>query len=186
MEKPLRRKDMAVYTTLRQEHGTSMKMFSLLEKLAAAGSGSSSSLDRIVHLLERYVDECHHGKEERAVFPALLAVEAPAAGELTEELAAEHAQARQLLDTLKQGLAEASETGSSEAFQRTAQSYAQLMRTHIRKENARLLPLCRERLQGQDDRQVESRMAMAEQDLLEPGEKEVLLQSLDELAGNLA
>lgn len=176
---------MDVQASLRQEHGTSMKMFSLLQKLLEISepeeSGRDGPLPEMLRLLERYVDDCHHSKEERAVFPRLVKAEAAGALELTRELADEHLQARTLLQRIKEEISGSTSSGAGHPLAEAAQDYLQLMRRHIRKENARLLPMCRDYLQGQAGSRVLELMNGVENELFEAGEKEQILKTFEDL-----
>jgi len=175
---------MSIQENLRQEHGTAMKMFALLQKVLdqeGGGPDRDDLLRSVLLLLKRYVDDCHHGKEERVLFPELERLGQEDAQSLTADLRKEHESAADLMSAMLDDLP-GREAGGTESIRDRGGRYLDLMRAHIRRENAELLPLCGERFQAETDRLVRERMEEAETDLLEPGEKERILAELSRLS----
>jgi hemerythrin-like domain-containing protein len=161
-----------------------MKMFALLQKVLDQDEGGPDRNDllrSVLLLLKRYVDDCHHGKEERVLFPELERQGAEDAQGLTADLRKEHESAAHLMSAMLDDLARR-EAGGTASIRDRAGRYLDLMRAHIRRENADLLPLCGERFQAETDRFVLERMEEVETDLLEPGEKERILAELSRLS----
>jgi hemerythrin-like domain-containing protein len=82
---------------LRREHQLIQRGLLLLERAGrrlVAGRGvDETALTRLVDLIRRLVDRCHHGKEEGALFPAIRRKGLPPGDQLTR-LLAEHAEGR--------------------------------------------------------------------------------------------
>lgn len=138
--------------SLREEHGNIMKMLAVLQKFFAKPEESmeaeAKDLDALIEFFEIYVDQYHHGKEERHLFPALSRARIADIDSLINGLIDDHRQARMNMEQIKShAVAIHSRTGvyqneCSEEVRR----YVELIRKHIRKENAKLLPLIEEGL----------------------------------------
>ena len=108
----------------------------MLKVIKAMGinAGVRQSLDkedveRIVRLLETFVDAAHEIKEESALFPLVMD---RAAGNVREKLQAqvfEHNQERSLIE----GMREAMMTSNSEDFAYDATRLAEFLAEHVRK-----------------------------------------------------
>jgi hemerythrin-like domain-containing protein len=138
--------------TLREEHGTIMKMLAVLQKFFAKSmdlkGGQAKDLETLIEFFEIYVDRYHHGKEEQHLFPALSLARIPDIDSLIKSLIEDHYQARKEMEQVKSH-AEAIHSYSEDApgeFTEAAQRYVELVRKHIRKENSELLPLIEEKL----------------------------------------
>ncbi len=138
--------------TLREEHGTIMKMLVVLQKFFAKSSnltdGQVKDFETLIEFFEIYVDRYHHGKEEHHLFPALSLARIPNIDSLIKSLVEDHDQAREEMEQMKShAVAIHSRSGfDRNEFTEAAQRYVELVRKHIRKENSELLPLIEERL----------------------------------------
>jgi len=179
---------MTVQSLLRREHGMAMRMLAVLKKLLESvedgTEGGTEDLESVLLVLEGYVDRCHHGKEERLVFP-----EVRKAGEgdmevMVDELALDHGKAADLLRRMKEEVPSGPSFSKLdvEALEPLARSYIELMREHIRKENARLLPLCEAVFPEEASGSALRRMEALDEELLGPGRKGTLLEDLEKLS----
>ena len=131
---------------LREEHGLIMKVLSRFQSLIKdeghPREACIHALGTIFDFLEVHVDQCHHGKEETILFPAMTDMKIVDLTNLLEELCLEHEAARGLLDVLRAELRASKNDAPfpDDAFAGQSEKYITLVRTHIRKENARLLP----------------------------------------------
>src|SRR5208337_2676024 len=91
--------------TLREEHGTIMKMLAVLQKFFANSmdlkDGQVKDLETIIEFFEIYVDRYHHGKEEHHLFPALSLARIPNIDPLIKSLVEDHYQARKEMEQMK-------------------------------------------------------------------------------------
>lgn len=131
---------------LREEHAACMKIFMALqqicERLKKNEEGLRELLEKIISFLEVYVDQCHHEKEERFLFQALVDAEIPGIEDLVSELRLEHQTGRVLVKEMKtqmEGFYEGTGSSPSELVDISGQ-YIGIFRKHIRRENAELLP----------------------------------------------
>ena len=101
---------------LQGEHIVILENLEVLESLGP--------FDRELDFLARYVDECHHAKEELALFPALTS---RGLGEdaLVEEALEQHREARRLIGEMR-------ETHSRSIASR----YVELIKSHVEMEDS--------------------------------------------------
>jgi hemerythrin-like domain-containing protein len=138
--------------SLREEHGTIMKMLVVLQnyftKPVDLKEGEAKDLEALIEFFEIYVDRYHHGKEEQHLFPALSRTQAPGIDSLINSLIDDHRHARMNMEQIKSyTVAIHSYTGADHSeFSKGVQRYVELVRKHIRKENSELLPLIEESL----------------------------------------
>lgn len=128
---------------LREEHEGITLMLKILEKVCAEMEAKEKvdqgHLERIVEFFKIFVDQCHHGKEEEFLFPAIIPME----GKLIGILLGEHSQGRSYVRAMGQGLTRMKKfDGSASAeYAANAQKYIALMTQHIQKENNVLFPM---------------------------------------------
>jgi hemerythrin-like domain-containing protein len=158
---------------LRREHVHVLRMLKVLEairpRLAQGESLPSDDWESIVTFLRVFVDRCHHGKEERVLFPALVQVADDQTRTLVEELLVEHVEGRQLVAALAAAVgagptlpgAEERHRGFDQpAADAAIEGYVALIRPHVLSEEERLFPFAdaslapefQETLQGEYDR----------------------------------
>jgi hemerythrin-like domain-containing protein len=129
---------------LRREHGATMKVLSRLQKWirepGAPPGAAGQALEAALAFMAVYVDQCHHGKEEKILFPELEASGNAELADLVSELRREHELARGMLDGLRAACRRSDNGIPDGEFADQAKALIALVRTHVRKENARLLP----------------------------------------------
>ena len=130
-----------IIAELRHEHDVILGALPILERMAARAARGHLPADdagELIGFLRAFVDQCHHGKEEALLFPALIAAGLAEHGGFLDELHAEHVQGRALV----QAMAQACGNGRPGAdFAAAASTYAAQLRTHIDKENTALFSM---------------------------------------------
>jgi len=98
-------------------------------------------LDAVATVITEFGDKCHHGKEERALFPALSAASPKVGAELARRLTSDHRAFRQIVGTMRGQIpaAEGSK-GEREKLAKNLGTYAKLLREHIGVETKQLFP----------------------------------------------
>ncbi len=95
-------------------------------------------IEKFLKFLKEFADKCHHGKEEAILFPALITAGISKHSEAIDVMLQEHTEGRdwiaQMESSIKPEL-------KPKAFIRAAQGYADLLRSHIQKENEILFPM---------------------------------------------
>jgi len=111
----------------------------------------------IVNYLDGFLDRCHHPKEDRWLFPAVLR-RAPEAAGIVTALEREHERGAVLLRTLREALAEYEYRGREAfpAFRDAAREYLRFERDHAYREERELLPLARRCLTEEDWRGIDA------------------------------
>jgi hemerythrin-like domain-containing protein len=128
---------------LKEEHEGITLMLRILEKVCgkmeATGEVDIGHLERISEFFKIFVDQCHHGKEEDLLFPAIIPMEQKLIGLLLRE----HSQGRSYVRSMGQELTQMKkiEGLTSVEYAANAQKYIALMTQHIQKEDNVLFPM---------------------------------------------
>jgi hemerythrin-like domain-containing protein len=129
---------------LRDEHRVILRALDLLETAAGRPAGGAHVPDawwaELAAWFADFADRNHHGKEEGALFPAMVKAGVPQEGGPVGVMLAEHAEGRALVRTLA--------AGSEAERVRAAREYVALLRAHIAKEHDVLFPLADAVLEG--------------------------------------
>jgi len=90
-----------------------------------------------------FEDGCHHGKEERVLFPALRGNGFSEGSSVVAVMLAEHAEGRQLAQMMRLALErfQAGDERYRAAVIKHALEYVRLLRQHIQKEDSLLFPI---------------------------------------------
>lgn len=126
---------------LRHEHEAILMALRILDSISAqvrAGKVSKEDVTQFLGFLREFADTCHHGKEERLLFPAMLEAGSPMDGGPVSVMLAEHARGRELVAEMTRA---STPNLQPAAFQAAASAYATHLRQHIDKENAVLFPM---------------------------------------------
>ncbi len=145
---------MQATNVLRDEHQGILAMLAVVEAAAfRVCNGKDIPADLFVNAVgffRNFADKCHHGKEEKQLFPALVEHGIPNAGGPVGIMLAEHDQGRALIRQMSD-LAERYARGDravAEPLSETVLAYVQLLRGHIAKENNVLFPMADRVLSG--------------------------------------
>lgn len=145
-----------------KEHGQIRLMLRILEKitikLEAGEIIPADRLENINEFLQVFGDKCHHGKEEKYLFPAIKAVGNKNDIKLVEELLTEHAQGRKYIINI--------------AKAENARNYVALLTEHIRKEDLILFPIANQKLSAEKQAAMEKGFAQIEEKVIGPGRHE--------------
>jgi hemerythrin-like domain-containing protein len=148
---------------LRNEHALILRAVDILDEVVRRLEGGDvirpASLGPLVDFFRLFADDCHHAKEEGALFPEL---EEAGYGKSPGPLAVlrlEHEEGRARLRTLAVAIRHFERKESRERFVIAAREYSALLRHHIRKENDGLLVLADRVLGPAQDRWLVSAFA---------------------------
>jgi hemerythrin-like domain-containing protein len=126
---------------LMNEHGSIQAAILVMDRMSAAlQKNSPVELDDIrllLDFLKGFADQCHHGKEEGFLFPAMVKAGVPDKGGVIGVMLAEHAQGRQLIRDMEAAISNGLD---SPQLCRLNGRFATLYKNHIRKENGLLFP----------------------------------------------
>ncbi len=132
---------------LMDEHRVIERVLTALEK--AAGSAAENKPIQPGYFLEAadfikgFADGCHHAKEEKVLFEAMVSSGIPREGGPVGVMLAEHEQGRTFVRAMRAGAEKwqaGDDTGRSEVVV-AANGYVELLRAHIYKEDNVLFPL---------------------------------------------
>jgi hemerythrin-like domain-containing protein len=170
---------------LMDEHRVIEQVLCCLENLVnryeAGGTFDSTSARQALDFFRQFADRCHHGKEERHLFPLLEARGFARQGGPTGVMLHEHEEGRRLLAAM----AKAVEHDGPSEFVPHARAYVRLLREHIRKEDQCLFPMAAGILSGSDAELLAQRFEHAENAEMGAGTHEQYLQLANDLAERL-
>jgi hemerythrin-like domain-containing protein len=163
-------------------------MLEILEKISGRmASGKSANLDhleKIIEFLSVFADQCHHGKEEDILFPALEKVGIPREGGPIGVMLNEHDHGREHIRAMRRALGELKEGRNGAAdFVRAAKGYVELLRNHILKENDVLFIMAEESLSGEEQKRLFDAFETMEREKIGVGRHEAFHRLMDELTG---
>lgn len=139
---------------LTAEHGPIKLMLRVLEQICAKIENDETipeeHLKQAVEFIRGFADECHHGKEERLLFPAMKENQIAEEISLIDELIEEHKTGR----AYARGMQEAAVANEMPLFAQSAQSYISLLDRHIDKENNVLFPMADKSLSNEKQNEL--------------------------------
>jgi len=173
---------------LKAEHGGILRMLEILQTIVGKmGSGKEfpeEHIKQIMEFLKVFVDKCHHGKEEEFLFPALEEAGVPREGGPIGVMLEEHQTGRELIGKMDASL-EGLGTGSIDAestFKEAAETYIELLRQHIDKENNFLFPMADERPSQGRQHRMSGQFERLERKRIGEGRHEAFHKLLEDLA----
>ncbi|WP_366922519.1 hemerythrin domain-containing protein [Metallumcola ferriviriculae] len=173
---------MRVTEELVHEHEVIKRLLGLLETACRRlDDGKEVDMDFFhgsVSFLRQFADTCHHGKEEKVLFPELERVGVPVDGGPIGQMLTEHERGRKLIAAIEDGADHHRLTQIKEA----ARSYVNMLRDHIVKENEVLFPLADKLMIEEKGEKVIAEFERIEVDVMGEGAHEKLLGELDRLA----
>lgn len=180
---------MRAVEVLRDEHNAALTVLGLVEAAAtAAEQGQPVPADIFADVqafLTTFIDECHHHKEETAVFPRLLAAEG--GRELVQQLEADHDRGRRLTEEFVAAVAEyrPGDAATGARLAAATRDYAAVLRAHIDAETNLLYPVMERELAHADGAIVDA-FDRIELEEIGEGTHEQLHGMIDSLPGRIA
>lgn len=125
----------------------------MTDRAMKTGRLEAEPAEQAIAFIKGFADGCHHGKEEKRLFPAMEAKGMPRDGGPIGVMLHEHVVGRTHVQgmALHREKASAGDGAALSAFASHAHGYANLLRQHIQKEDRILFPMA-ERLMSDDDR----------------------------------
>jgi len=123
------------------------------ERLESGHLLNRDRAERALEILRNFADKCHHGKEERHLFPMLESRGVPRDSGPIGVLLHEHVEGRNHVRAMARAATGASEGDpqGGPTFVRHALAYVTLLRQHIQKEEQVLFPMAEQMLGPADD-----------------------------------
>jgi hemerythrin-like domain-containing protein len=170
------------------EHRVIEQVLACLEAMAsecvAEGTLDVSAARQAIDFFRNFGDRCHHGKEERLLFPLMEVRGFASEDGPIDRMRYEHMLGRQYLDALA-AATDAASTGDQQALLRfayRARDYSYWLRGHIVKEDQRLFPMANRALTEEDQAALLRAFERAEAHEMGTGAHEEYLHVADELA----
>ncbi|RJQ31773.1 MAG: hypothetical protein C4562_04835 [Actinobacteria bacterium] len=132
---------MDAFEELRKEHSEIMRLVSLMKHTVAHLRANQELPEQFVQdmldFITGFADKCHHGKEEKVLFPLLKSRQLSQGDlDLIDQLLEDHAQGRSFVAAMKESfkLYQNGDSGAVSELADNMESYANLLPGHIKKE----------------------------------------------------
>lgn len=164
------------------EHRVIEQVLNVLEKIAeraeTTGTFDRQDASNAVAFFRTFADQCHHGKEEAQLFPAMEAKGFPRDGGPTGVMIAEHEFGRACV----RGMAAAIEQGNAREFAEHARQFIGMLRQHIQKEDHCLFAMADQAFSAAEQEQLLASFEKVEREDIGTGTHEKLLKIANTLA----
>jgi hemerythrin-like domain-containing protein len=137
-------------SSLRSEHEVILKALNVLNILESNKLEVREDLLKILEFIENFVDNCHHVKEEKALFPILEEKGFPSYTGPIFVMLNEHNQLRELIPKIRENL-------KNEEFNElefNLASLSSILTSHIDKENSVLFPMAESLISENEDEEL--------------------------------
>lgn len=182
------RADMKPTTILMDEHRVIVQTLDCLDQIIAEantrGRLDTDSAADALNFFRLFADQCHHGKEETHLFPAMEAKGFPRENGPTGVMLAEHELGRRCIRQMSEssGGAGQGDPAALRQFSKAGHNYSALLRQHIQKEDHCLFSMADNAFSEQDQRNLMEKFKKVETEEMEPGAHAKLLESANTLA----
>jgi hemerythrin-like domain-containing protein len=164
--------------TLKQEHQVILSVLDAAEREAESIRTSGKVRETVIHqlldFLRNFADRCHHAKEENILFKKLVERGFPANSGPIWVMLHEHDEGREHLKNIERKLSPALEQDADALadIAESLESYADLLRSHISKEDNALYPMADDLLTPEDQAELEEAFERVEREEMGEGEHE--------------
>lgn len=170
---------------LMREHSTIKIMLGIMKNIAdniAEKKGADAGdLEKILDFLKNYADKCHHGKEEEALFPAMVNAGMPRESGPIAVMYADHILGRKYISHIENALNDYRNGKSDKPIEIALLNYIDLLRGHILKEDSILFPMAERILPEMAQDQLAKRFVIIEELVIGHGIHEQYNQLLENL-----
>jgi hemerythrin-like domain-containing protein len=179
---------------LKREHRAIESVLDSLERASQAVKGGREVPAWVVadglDFIRSFADRCHHGKEEGRLFPLFGERGLPARGGPIQMMLIEHQEGRKYVRQAAAGYEKwvAGDAEAGAAMAGALQSYIELLRGHIYKEDNILYPMGDGLITPEDDRLLVKQFDEVEEKEMGPGLHEKyheMIEKLEEETGRL-
>ena len=169
------------------EHEAIKKMLGIMDKISENIKNNkevdTNDIEDIIEFLKTFADKCHHGKEENALFPALVLAGIPKENGPIGVMLHEHTLGRGYIKEIETST-EDFKAGNSNSIQLIANSllsYVNLLQNHIQKEENVLFKMADKVLSNQVQDDVYEQFEKIEEEVVGHG----IHEQFHELLNNL-
>lgn len=167
------------------EHQSIKKILNIIEeitdKIDMGTTVNNEDLGKVLEFLKIYVDKCHHSKEEKFLFPAMIESGIPAMGGIIEVLLAEHDIGRGLVKEMNSAINNSDESVNLKTFSENARSYVELVRSHIQKEDTDGFLQANEKISNQKQQELISEFNNLEKEIIGEAQHAKFEKTLEDL-----
>jgi len=177
---------------LKSEHRVVEEMLELLglaaEKLHSDEPVNPEVFSKAVDFARNFVDKCHHAKEERHLFPELVAKGIPDKGGPVGVMLNEHELGRMHVRSMAQALAtmDSDRHTATHALIMYAREYVALLKAHISKEDGILFTMADRVLPPSEQAALEHQFELVEMEEMGEGVHERYHHLIEEVRGELS
>jgi hemerythrin-like domain-containing protein len=169
---------------LMQEHEAILIALNVIEKMSERvrldKEVDYKDIKEMIRFLRIFADECHHGKEEIYLFPALEEIGVQNEGGPIGIMLAQHKKGRELVNKMELSLE--NNSISKDAFVESASDNVNLLREHIEKENTLTFPFTDANLPESKQDELMSDFEKLEKEVIGNGVHEELHTLLEEFS----
>lgn len=174
-------------TILKEDHREIRKLLSAFDGMAAFITQKDSlpdeDLEKAFAVAVEFADKCHHGKEERALFPAIAEASRNIGAELARRLTSDHRAFRKLVGTMHEQVSDATVKKESRAvLAKQIGTYTRLLREHMKVEEQKLIPEVMKSLKPAQRNEVSEQFEKIEEETMGHGAHEKYIEIIDQLA----
>ncbi len=177
---------------LMHEHKAIKVMASIMDKIAANirnnKNPDTEEIEKIIDFLRTFADKCHHGKEETALFPALVGAGMSNESGPVAVMLHEHDLGRGFIKNMALSV-EAMKAGDKSTINQLAaamEEYVLLMQNHIQKEEKILFPMADKLLPAAKQDEIYIAFERIEEDVVGHGVHERYHEFLDQMKAKYA
>jgi len=169
---------------LMHEHKAIMVALDVMEKMQERARDDkeidTGDIQEMLDFLRVFADKCHHGKEEDILFPVLLDAGIVKREGPIQVMLAQHDQGRKLIWRMQSSIE--NEEIDRKSFAYAANSYVELLRNHIEKEDKLLFPVSDAKLSPEMQEKLMAEFERLEKDVIGAGRHKALHLSLERLS----
>jgi hemerythrin-like domain-containing protein len=169
------------------EHKAIKVMLGIMSKIAEnikANKGlDAEDIEKIVDFLKTFADKCHHGKEETALFPALVLAGIPEKNGPIAVMLHEHTIGREYIKEISSNVKnyKTGNSNSGELIAASLSNYVNLLENHIHKEENVLFPMADNTLREQKQKEISEQFEKIEEEVVGHGVHEQYHELLEQL-----
>ncbi len=174
---------------LKNEHQAVLTALRILEEMASKGeevalAESMRDIEQLIEFFKFFVDQCHHGKEEKLLFPALEKIGVSREGGPIGVMLSEHDLGRLNIRSMQAALKSirSGDNRAVDALKESVDTYVDLLRRHIEKEDNVLFPIAATQFSDEILARLQIDFERLEKEEIGPGRHEEYHAMLDRLA----
>ena len=170
------------------EHRVIEKLLDVLEivlsRIESRETINKEFFDTVIDFARNFIDKCHHGKEEEALFPLLEERGVSREGGPIGVMLFEHELGRDLVKELEDAVKRfyGGDQEATRDFVSAAREYISLLRQHIAKEDNVLFVIADQVIQEDEDTELIEKFERIEIERIGPGKHEEYIRRVEELA----